>query len=94
MASVSVDLSLTLAHRENAAMHDLERRIEALDPALISPIVAQTTDWDRRALLALHSARGESAGRVHLPGNRILLGRIAPGGHPRSEMLTSAFNRS
>ncbi len=36
-------------------MSGLEERIEALDVSLFSPIEAQTNDWDRRALLALHA---------------------------------------
>jgi hypothetical protein len=37
-------------------MSTLEERIEALDVSLFSPIEAQTNDWDRRALLSLHSS--------------------------------------
>jgi hypothetical protein len=40
----------------------LEERIEALDVSLFSPIEAQTNDWDRRALLALHGTAATTLG--------------------------------
>ncbi len=43
-------------------MTGLEQRIEALDVSLFSPIEAQTNDWDRRALLALHATAATTLG--------------------------------
>jgi hypothetical protein len=43
-------------------MNPLQTRIEALDTTLFSAIEAQTNDWDRRALLALHETVAATLG--------------------------------
>jgi hypothetical protein len=43
-------------------MSAIAEQIDALDPELFSFLEAQTTDWDRRALLALHSAAADRCG--------------------------------
>jgi hypothetical protein len=43
-------------------MTPIRERIEAFDPRLFSAIESQTTDWDRRALLALHAAAASVLG--------------------------------
>jgi hypothetical protein len=46
----------------DAAMMEISDRIEALDETLFEQILSQTGEWDRRALLALHSATAEELG--------------------------------
>jgi hypothetical protein len=43
-------------------MSDLRNRIDALDSELFSYVDAQTGEWDRRALLALHAAAADTVG--------------------------------
>jgi hypothetical protein len=45
-----------------AAMTVIEERVRNLDSELFSFVTAQLTDWDRRALLALHAAAADICG--------------------------------
>jgi hypothetical protein len=44
-------------------MSTLAERIAGLEPELFSFLEAQTNEWDRRALLALHAAAAEICGQ-------------------------------
>ena len=43
-------------------MCDIAEQVDALDPQLFSFLEAQTAEWDRRALLALHAAAAAASG--------------------------------
>lgn len=53
--AISNYFCVVLARGSLHAVPDLSRQIDDLDVALFAHIESQTTDWDRRALLAVHS---------------------------------------
>jgi hypothetical protein len=70
-------------------------RVDALDTTLFDPVLSQTQDWDRRALLALHSAVAAAKGSfTYLEIGSYLGGSLqAPIQDPRCSTILSIDSR-